>query len=481
MLNNWILLFCAFFVLFATMFPTLSEAVRGAEGRITVGAAFFNKWMTPIGLILLVLTGVGPLLAWRKTTPSSLREQFVWPTIAGLAMGGAAVALGVRVWSSGLCFAFGGFVVGTIAQEFWRGARVRQQTTGTDLFTALVGLVGRNKRRYGGYVVHAGIVLMFLGFAGEGFKQTDTVLLTPGKQVTVRDYTLRLDSLRESKDDRKQAITGYLTVLRGGEELTKMYPARWFFHTNQSEPTTEVAIRRSFAEDLYVVMPAFELASQEAHLEVTVTPLVNWVWLGFGVIALGTLIALLPETVFAFAMARVPETARVTGAWLLPLLLVGSVGVQAQDGVQPVTSSTGQVTGKNALYRQVEGEVICMCGSSGCVRASLANCPMRPACHGHSEQIARLRQLVDEGKTHDEILAAFVSEYGQHVLSVPEDRGFNRLAWMLPYVLAAAGLIVIIVNARRWSRRPALATAGPSISNDPALEARLDDELRDLD
>ena len=133
------------------------------------------------------------------------------------------------------------------------------------------------------------------------------------------------------------------------------------------------------------------------------------------------------------------------------------------------------------VQRQLEGEIICMCGSSGCVRASLSNCPMRPVCHGHVPQTARIRQLVDEGKTHDEILAAFVREYGANVLAVPEDRGFNRLAWMFPYVLAAAGLITIIVNARRWSSKPAVATGSSSVTSDPALEARLDDELRDLD
>ena len=131
--------------------------------------------MLPIGLMLLLLTGVGPLLAWRKSTLVNLRDQFLFPVAAAASSSAACVvALGVRVWSSGLCFALSGFVVGTIAQEFWRGARVRQETTGTDLFTALVGLVGRNKRRYGGYIVHVGIVLIFLGFAGEGFKQDET-------------------------------------------------------------------------------------------------------------------------------------------------------------------------------------------------------------------------------------------------------------------------------------------------------------------
>src|SRR5438034_5025218 len=163
LVNNWILLFSAFFVLFATMFPTLSEAVRG--DRLTVGPTFFNTWMLPIGLILLVLTGVGPLLAWRRSTLTNLREQFMWPTLSAVLTGAALAAFGFRLWPSGVCFELCAFVTATITQEFWRGANVRRRATGTDVFTALVGLVGRNKRRYGGYIVHIGIVLMFLGFA----------------------------------------------------------------------------------------------------------------------------------------------------------------------------------------------------------------------------------------------------------------------------------------------------------------------------
>src|SRR3954469_11795971 len=159
LINNWILLFSAFFVLFATMFPTLSEALTGT--RLTVAAPFFTKWMVPVGLILMFLTGVGPLLAWRKSTASSMRYQFLWPTSCGVVTLIAMQVLGLGIWSSGLCFALCAFVAGTITQEFWRGVRIRRKNTGTDLFTALVGLVGRNKRRYGGYIVHIGIVLMF--------------------------------------------------------------------------------------------------------------------------------------------------------------------------------------------------------------------------------------------------------------------------------------------------------------------------------
>src|SRR4051794_22387136 len=140
--NNWILLFSAFFVLFATMFPTLAEAVTGE--RLTVGPPFFNKWMLPIGLILLLLTGIAPLMAWRKTTLTDLLRQLLWPTTAAIVTGAAVYAMGIRVWASDICFAFCAFVVVTIVQEFITGASVRKGATGTDIITALIGMVGRS-------------------------------------------------------------------------------------------------------------------------------------------------------------------------------------------------------------------------------------------------------------------------------------------------------------------------------------------------
>ena len=136
-------------------------------------------------------------------------------------------------------------MLGTIFQEFWRGAVIRRKSTGTDLFTATIGLVGRSRRRYGGYIVHVGIVLMCLGFAGQGFKQSNQVLLKPGQQTTLGSYTVRMDALKVTEDNQKQMVTGHFTVLEGGTEIAKMYPARWFFNKHE-EPTTEVAIRRKF-------------------------------------------------------------------------------------------------------------------------------------------------------------------------------------------------------------------------------------------
>src|SRR6267154_4526769 len=138
MVNNWILLFAALFVLFGTMFPTLSEAVTGE--RLTVAGTFFNKWMAPVGLVLLLLTGIGPLLAWRRSTIKNLAESFLWPAAGGFLAGAAARAWGVPLWSAGVCFALCGMVLGTVVQEFWRGAVIRRKNTGTDILTALVGL-----------------------------------------------------------------------------------------------------------------------------------------------------------------------------------------------------------------------------------------------------------------------------------------------------------------------------------------------------
>jgi cytochrome c-type biogenesis protein CcmF len=305
--NNWVLLFAALFVLFATMFPTISEALVGE--RLTVGPPFFNKWMLPIGLILLFLTGVGPLLAWRKSTLPNLRDQFLWAVLAAAATGAGLAWLGVPFWPAGLCFALCAFVGVTIGQEFVRGASVRRRGTGTDYFTAMVGLVGRSKRRYGGYIVHLGIVLMFLGFAGEAFKVDEEVLLKPGEQAQVGQYAVRNDGVRVTDDGQKQMITAHVAVLRDGKGLDTAYPARWYYRKHEQEPVTRVAIRRSAAEDLYIVLPGFDLETQSATLQVVINPLVNWIWVGFGLLALGTMIALLPEQVIAFAPARAPAAA----------------------------------------------------------------------------------------------------------------------------------------------------------------------------
>jgi cytochrome c-type biogenesis protein CcmF len=471
--NNWILLFSAFFVLFATMFPTLSEALRGR--RLTVGPPFFNKWMLPIGLILLLLTGVGPLLAWRKSTLKNVVEQFLWPSVAALVTGVALYAVGVRVWTSGLCFALCAFVVTTIVQELVRGAQVRKGATGTDIITAMIGLVARSRRRYGGYIVHVGITLMFLGFAGQGFHREEQVPLKVGQQTTVGPFTIRHDALRVTSDAQKQMHTADVTVFENGKEIDRMHPARWFFAKHEDEPTTEVAIRRAVSEDLYLVLGSYDASTQEATYKIVINPLVNWIWFGFAVMAIGTGLALMPESAFAFAAAKIPAGAATTTLLLLFVLIPLPVRAQHVENPQAVI-----VVPKSQLEKDLQNEIICMCGTCGRKRIGECTCSDAAAMR---EEVAR---LVAEGKTREQIYAYYIAKYGsQEPLASPIDEGFNRLAWFFPYLIGATGAASIAVVAFRWSRREADPDDAPKATqdshDDPALRERLDDELRDLD
>jgi len=476
LVNNWVLLFSALFILFATMFPTLSEAVTGQ--RLTVAAPFFNRWMVPIGLILLLLTGIGPLLAWRKSTLTSIRDQFLWPGSAALATLALVVGLGVPVWASGLCFALCGFVTGTVVQEFWRGGNVRRRNTGTDILTAIIGLVGRNKRRYGGYIVHLGIVLICFGFAGNGSKKDQTIRLKLGQQATVGAYTVRNDGVRASDDGQKQMFTAKIAVFKGGNQIDTMYPGRSMFRKHEDEEArTDVAIRRTVAEDLYLVLPGdMDLGTQTISLQVVVNPLVDWIWFGFGVLAFGTGIALLPERALSFATAKLPAEAAsaATVLTLVAALLVG--GARPASAQMHVADPNAAMTpASTPLEQQMRTEIGCLCG--GCAHEPLTTC----TCGKAQEMRAQLHEQIAQGKNHDQIVEALIEEYGgQYFLTAPLDRGFNRLAWLVPYLAAGFGIVGLGFAAVKWSHRaPAKTEALPA--NDPAMEDRLDDELRSLD
>ena len=485
LVNNWILLFSALFIGFGTIFPTLSEVVTG--NRLTVGEQFYNKWMLPIGIALLLLTGVGPLLAWRKSTLRNLRDSFIWPVASGVVTAAALAALGMRQWNSLICFALCAFVTGTIVQEFWRGTAVRQRASGTDFLTALIGLVARNKRRYGGYIVHLGIMLIILGFAGRGFQIDKLVVLKPGEQTTIGDFTVRNDGIKVTDDGMKQAITGYMAIFRDGKQIDTMYPARWFYRKHEDNPTTEVAIRRAFAGDLYLTLAVnkSDIGTQNASLEMFVNPLVDWIWMGFGLMALGTGIALLPEATYSFALAKMPgDVAATTIAILFAVLLSGtSLFAQEPQGAQEAQGAQGAqgamdapIMPRTPLEQQLHAQINCTCG--GCF-GPLKDCPMM-YCQTRQEEKMEIRDLVDRGQTHDQIIQVFIQRYGgQQVLNAPIDQGFNRLAWFVPYAIGLGGMLVVGFAAVRWSRHDAEPPAlEPS---DPEIDNRLDDELRNLD
>ena len=471
LLNNWVLLFSAFFILFATMFPTISEAVTGQ--RITVGPPFFNKWMVPIGLVLLLLTGIGPLLAWRRSSLGNLVYQFAWPVGLAVATALGLAASGFRVWVSGLCFALCAFVLGTLGQEFVRGAQVRRGSTGTDFVTAIIGLVMRSRRRYGGYVVHVGIVLMFLGFAGTGYKLDRQVLMNPGDVVEIGRFTVQHERLIETDDGQKQMVTAHMVITKDGQPAGDLYPARWFFRKHETEPTTEVAIRRSIAEDLYITLATYTLADQSAAFQITVNPLVNWIWFGFTIMALGTGIALLPESSFAFMASKIPAGAATTSVLVLALALGAmSSPVHAQYAVPGGAELTPE---QQTLETELQHELVCVCGS--CSHLPLSQC----TCGTADAMRLQLNGQVAQGKGRDDVYQHFISTYGsQEPLGAPIG-AFNQLSWLFPMLVGGTFLLGVGVVAVRWSRREPERQDAPAQPADEQLEARLDDELRNLD
>ena len=299
--NNLVLVGIAFSVLWGTLFPILSEAVRGE--KITVGPPFFNTVNIPLGLFLLFLTGVGPLIAWRRASVSNLRRQFTAPVALGLFSGAALFALGMRDFYALVAYTLAGFVVGTILQEFYKGAGARMRLHGENAAIALVRLVGRNRRRYGGYVVHFGIVVIFAAFAGLAFKKEHDVTLRAGEAFEATDpwgHRWRFVSQGVSRYDQlnRQVTAVGLESFRDGKTAGMIKSEKRQHVDTQGnptfEPSTEVGILESAKQDVYVVL-AGVTGEDTAELRVTFNPLVWWVWYGGMIMAVGGLIVMWPQ------------------------------------------------------------------------------------------------------------------------------------------------------------------------------------------
>ncbi|HWP85415.1 MAG TPA: heme lyase CcmF/NrfE family subunit, partial [Terriglobia bacterium] len=290
--NNLLLLAACFAVLWGTLFPVITEAVKGV--KISVGAPFFNKVNIPIGLLLLFLTGVGPLFAWRKTSLGSLKRNFLAPGAVALGGGAMLYALGVRGFYPLVSLILCIFVGLTVVLEFYRGARVIAQKSGASLLASAVVLTRRNTRRYGGYLVHFGIVLMFIGFTGTAFNQEREEGLRVGEQLEIGSYSFRLADLTESDNPNFAAQHAVVEVYREGRQIDVMHPERRFYKASR-QPSTEPAIRARMNEDIYIVFAGIDEDQQHAVINVHINPLVNWIWLGGLIVVLGTIVALVPS------------------------------------------------------------------------------------------------------------------------------------------------------------------------------------------
>ena len=556
LLNNWILLACAFFVLFATMFPTISEAIDGS--RVSVGPEFFNKWMTPLGLALLVLAGAAPLLAWRKTTRERLWNQFLFPTaLAAVTVvflliffpqtkeTSSIFADKLELPISLINFGLVAFCLGSIGQEFWRGAAVRRKQTGSDPMTSLIGLVLAKRRKYGGYIVHLGVAVMFFGFAGKAYEQMvdrtvdhpgvydpatgagessftlpklHNAVIGPGGEENFQGpfsrstYRFTYENLFHTSDDHKDAVTAQVGIYDGGKRIGTVYPAKWDYHKSDDQMTTEVAIRVRLAEDVYLVLTGYDLESKQANFRIYINPLILWVWVGFLILMLGTLVCLIPERAANIGwkpktkLGRAADVSIVVGVICAVVIGLGSQayaqggGGGAPGGGEHVPAGMGMGKSgagwaaknrpRNATEDKAMKELICPCG---CARQDIHGCDCQTAADLRGKVMAILDgydMSTEQGRKegYQKVLDEFVAAYSESVLATPK----SSFSWLLPMLAAVGGLGLLLVVGRRWVKRSgaepattgAAAAGGASATPSAADEAyadKLDDELAETD
>jgi cytochrome c-type biogenesis protein CcmF len=302
--NNLVLLAACFAVLWGTLFPVLSEWFT--RSKISVGPPFFNKVNVPIALFLLLLTGVGPLLAWRKTSFDALRRNFAWPLTGGIVAGVIAFIFGFREVYALICLILSVFVTLTIFAEFYRGARVIANRDHTNILSAVGDLTMRNTRRYGGYVVHFGMVLVFIGIAGSAFNKDIQMDMSPGQSLAIGPYTILCQNFDQVANDNYQSERATLEVFRNGHSEMMLYPQRRLYLASQVTETM-VAVQSSALRDLYVVYAGRNPDTGKPVIHAYLNPLVKWIWFGGVVVVLGTGLAMLPNRRPAIVLKPVQE------------------------------------------------------------------------------------------------------------------------------------------------------------------------------
>jgi cytochrome c-type biogenesis protein CcmF len=299
--NNLLLIGLAFSVLWGTLYPIISEWVQGV--KVTYGPPTFNFVNIPLGLVLLLLTGIGPLIAWRRASTLNLRRQFAVPVTVGVFMLLILLVAGMRELGALLAFSIGAFVFGTVSQEFVRGARARHRQYGESTGFAVLQLLSRNRRRYGGYIVHIAIVLLFVGFAGMAFKTETEATLRPGESAELKGsdghvYTFTHLGISQYNALNRQVTAALLDVRRDGKDIGRLRTEKRqhvdALGNPTFEPSTEVGIMSGLRVDLYVVLAGLVNGTEQAVFRFTINPLVWWVWFGGFVLVIGGLIVLWP-------------------------------------------------------------------------------------------------------------------------------------------------------------------------------------------
>ncbi len=287
LLNNYAFLGLLAIVLFGTLYPVVSEAIEGS--KVQIGPPFFQRYAGPIAIFLLLLTGIGPLIAWRQTTLTNLRKSFLWPAAAATLAGSLLLLFGLRRFYPWAFLTLCAFVTGTVGLEYARGIRARMRR-GESAPRAFLELMRRNQRRYAGYVVHLAVVLVFVGFAGAAFELEESRLLRPGERWELDGYTLEYRHALPVWHPHYAGAKARVALYQRGRPVAILEPEKRMYF-QQEQPTTLPAVSSSLREDVYVILTGLE-PDQSAALKVYVNPLVNWIWIGGFVFVIGNTLLL---------------------------------------------------------------------------------------------------------------------------------------------------------------------------------------------
>ncbi|HEX7667302.1 MAG TPA: cytochrome c-type biogenesis CcmF C-terminal domain-containing protein, partial [Polyangiaceae bacterium] len=517
--NNWALLGFMGFVLVATTFPMISEAVW--DEKVTVGPPYYNIWVQPIALTIFALMGCGSLFGWKKTTPGALKSAFRAP-VAALAIAaalhlavGRAVGFPGIVWNDPIypgalgqvlrafnaftpviSFSLIAFNVTVIAQEFVLLFRARAKSGASADTPAVLWYAGffpgfvytmitlppQSRRRYGGYIVHLGICLMMLGFTGKSWTVDRETTLSPNQTFQVEEYTLKYVGPRMEVDNTKRMVFADIEVAKNGEVKGGLSPAKFIYKKMPDSPTTEVSMMHTLRNDLYLVVGTINPQTKTASLQVHINPLVSWIWFGWAILIAGSGLCMWPEIRAeesrAWAFARGAAGIATSIFFGVVIAMMPSVA-HAQAGMDNMHSGTIKIL--NDDERDVFERLRCTCG---CPTDRLSTC----SCETAEEAREKIRAKLQAGETKDQILLEYTQEFGMASLAIPPNQGALRAIYMVPLVAIAGGAVGVVFLMRRWRGKsggepPAGGASSGSSTNGKKDEydARLDEALRDLD
>ncbi len=526
LLNNWALLGFMVFVLVATTFPMISEAVW--HEKVTVGPPYYNAWVQPIGLVIFMLMGIGTLFGWKKTSDDALKRAFRIPLAALVAAAVLHVAFGAKLgfpaivyspsiypgplgtvlrafnaYTPVLAVSLCAFNAAVIFQEYGLLFAARRKTGANKAVPAvlwyaglvpgfvytLVTLSPPSRRRYGGYIVHFGIVLMVLGFTGHAWNIDKETTLSPGQTYQIDRLTLEYVGPRMEVDNNKRMVFADVKIwedakvengkIVGGIPRGTMDPGKFIYKKMPESPTTEIALLRSLRDDLYLVVGTINPQTKTASLQVHLNTLVNWIWLGVLMLIAGSIVCMWPELqpqesrAWQFARGAAGVTASITLGIFLALLPQAAFA-------QGSSTHAGTVRIESEQERDVFGKLRCMCG--GCERLPLTTC----ACPESDEARAKVRAKIKAGEQRDQIMMEYVQEWGTDAIVVPPNTGAMRAIYAVPLAAIVGGGVGLGVLIRKWrGKGRARAPEPPRKAGDEAprdeYDARLDEELKDLD